>query len=140
MASIYASAYLTIAATRSENAHGGLYGEPPPERVDKVHCFGSGDSAYPIYTREETDHASFRNSELPLPKRAWAFQERLLSPCVLHFGDTELYWEWFTETKTESDDHVTNAKCSKAEYLGNTFGVNDDIMSEENFFVSFPKR
>jgi hypothetical protein len=140
MASIYASAYLTIAATRSENAHGGLYGEPPPERASQVHWFGSGDSAYPVYTREETFHKSFRNSELPLLKRAWAFQERLLSPRVVHFGDMELYWECFTETKTESEDHVTNAKFSKAEYLGNVLKADIDRADDDSSLTSSSNR
>lgn len=30
---------------------------------------------------------------LPLLARAWAFQERMLSPRVIHFGETELIWE-----------------------------------------------
>jgi hypothetical protein len=140
MASTYASSYLTIAATRSENAHSDLYGEPPPEREDKVHWFGSGDSAYPIYTREETYHASFNSSELPLLKRAWDFQERLLSPRVVHFGNTELRWECFTEIKTGSDDHMTNAKFSKAEYLGNSLKVYDDRAGDESSPTSSPKR
>ncbi|KAI4274235.1 MAG: hypothetical protein L6R38_006156 [Xanthoria sp. 2 TBL-2021] len=29
----------------------------------------------------------------PLNKRAWVVQERLLAPCVLHFGRTQLAWE-----------------------------------------------
>jgi hypothetical protein len=31
--------------------------------------------------------------ELPLSSRAWAFQERLLSPRILHFTENELIWE-----------------------------------------------
>lgn len=33
------------------------------------------------------------NKNLPLLNRAWAFQERLLAPRVLHFGPQELFWE-----------------------------------------------
>lgn len=40
---------------------------------------------------------------MPLLRRAWAFQERILSPRIIHFGDTQLYQECFTETKTEKD-------------------------------------
>lgn len=33
----------------------------------------------------------------PLPARAWAFQERILGPRVLHFGPNELLWECSSE-------------------------------------------
>lgn len=45
MASIYASASLTIAATRSKDAHGGLFGEPPPEKKVYAYNFPKGASA-----------------------------------------------------------------------------------------------
>lgn len=34
---------------------------------------------------------------LPLLTRAWAFQERILAPRILHFGPNELSWECFSE-------------------------------------------
>ncbi|KAH7274710.1 hypothetical protein MRS44_007030 [Fusarium solani] len=38
---------------------------------------------------------------LPLFSRAWFLQERVLSPRVLHFGPTELYWECFDGLRCE---------------------------------------
>jgi hypothetical protein len=135
MASIYASAYLTIAATMSENAHGGLYGEPLLERRDHVHWFGSGDSVYPVYARKETYHSPFENSELPLLRRAWAFQERLLSPRVVHFADKELYWECLSETKCESGVYIPR-KFSKIDFLNGDHFSNDKLGSEERSIQS----
>lgn len=40
----------------------------------------------------------------PLLKRGWAFQERILSPRVLHFCDTEMIWECKEYTLCECGD------------------------------------
>jgi hypothetical protein len=37
----------------------------------------------------------------PLLKRAWVCQERLLSSCNLHFGQTQIFWECPTHTACE---------------------------------------
>jgi hypothetical protein len=44
-------------------------------------------------------------SELPLSRRGWAFQERILSPRVLHFTEQELIWECL-ESVTCECSHV----------------------------------
>lgn len=31
--------------------------------------------------------------DAPLNRRAWVAQERLLSPCILHFGSQQIFWE-----------------------------------------------
>jgi hypothetical protein len=52
---------------------------------------------YEIYVRQPLDHGDPFNREedggLPLLRRGWCFQERLLSPRVVHFAHNELYWE-----------------------------------------------
>lgn len=120
MASIYASSYLTIAATQSKNANDSLYGEPPSEWADQVYWFGSSNAAYPVYARTHKRHDRFSQSKLPLLPRAWAFQERILSPRVVHFGDSELYWECFAGTKHESVGILPYASFSnsKTNFLG----------------------
>lgn len=32
-------------------------------------------------------------SDAPLNRRAWVVQERVLSPCIIHFGKEQLFWE-----------------------------------------------
>ncbi|PSS18829.1 hypothetical protein M430DRAFT_101556, partial [Amorphotheca resinae ATCC 22711] len=66
MASIYQNAYLTIAATASASSQDSLLNPRLPA-------------------------TSLRKS--PLLRRAWAFQEMILSPRVLHFAEDQLYWQ-----------------------------------------------
>ncbi|KAF2468074.1 HET-domain-containing protein [Lindgomyces ingoldianus] len=62
-----------------------------------------------FYERES--HPSF-----PLLSRAWAFQERILSPRVLHFGGQELYWECRQETYCECGHKGIAKSWAKREY------------------------
>jgi hypothetical protein len=106
MASIYEDSYITIAATASANSEGGLTPLSNPSHPP-LELHGSGpDGEYHIGVRKPIphwyeDHENFRHwsaftdmsADFPLLTRAWAFQERLLSPRILHFGPCELLWE-----------------------------------------------
>ncbi|RYF40751.1 MAG: HET domain-containing protein, partial [Cytophagaceae bacterium] len=92
MASIYQNAYITLAATASANASG--------ECFTPVHLRSGRDrkplaimklldgSEYSLSTRPPLHHEGF-----PLLQRGWVYQERVLSPRVLHFVTEELVWE-----------------------------------------------
>lgn len=74
MSTIYASAYLTIAATRSENVTSGLFEGPLPQgQQDQKYWFNSAGTPYPVYAVTEARYASFFESTLPLLTRAWAY-------------------------------------------------------------------
>ncbi|KAI1323938.1 hypothetical protein F5Y16DRAFT_325901 [Xylariaceae sp. FL0255] len=48
----------------------------------------------------------FRNIvQAPLNKRGWVLQERMLSPRILHFTDTQLFWECFQQQACETWPH-----------------------------------
>lgn len=93
---IYASAYLTLAATASRNSTGGLFQtrvratlSPGIVEVEERHPqFARGQ--YRCYDDVEW-HASV--DAAPLSTRAWVFQERLLSPRIVHFAENQLYFE-----------------------------------------------
>lgn len=60
--------------------HDGSFSELSPSDVLQSH---------PIYLSKPEDPTTF----WPLLQRAWGFQERMLSPRVLHFAREELIWE-----------------------------------------------
>jgi hypothetical protein len=95
MANIYRGAHITLAATSSHNADGGCYTrskEPPVHRVTSPLAIVKHPSGteQELFARMKFKH-NMKN--LPLLGRGWVYQERILSPRVLHFMNEELVWE-----------------------------------------------
>jgi hypothetical protein len=115
MGSVYQGSTLTIAASHSRNSMGGCYVRPDALKglakprpisltptVNKDAGLGHGVAISP-----QPQHGSFNNRVLlsrsldplnadfpePLLTRAWAIEERVLSPRIVHFASTELIWE-----------------------------------------------
>jgi hypothetical protein len=112
MASIYENSYLTLAAAAATSSLGGCFRQPStfltgyvtdgiekvsPEdhgavmtliraSTEKPVLFSHGHSEHRLPTRLEGE-------QLPLLTRGWVYQERLLSPRVLFFGDVDVLWE-----------------------------------------------
>ncbi|SPO02995.1 related to tol protein [Cephalotrichum gorgonifer] len=87
MASVYSNTYITLAGISAKNCQVGL------------HCGGlrstelSGETpdgkSYTLFAREPIEHYM---KKYPLLSRAWCFQETVLSPRTLYFGDKEMLW------------------------------------------------
>ena len=95
MGSIYENAFITIAATAASNDDEGfLRGPPSHYRAYQLRCKTTEGTMEDIHVRRHLVH--FKSDwarDQPLLSRAWCFQERLLSPRVLHFAPDELWWE-----------------------------------------------
>ena len=96
MAQIYQHSYLTLAATASHSDEEGLFYTSP-----QAHVFGvlADGAPYQMHARPAIRH--FDDAKFPLFSRAWIFQERMLAPRVLHFGEQELWWECMEALKCE---------------------------------------
>ncbi|KAK7973764.1 hypothetical protein PG989_015612 [Apiospora arundinis] len=98
---VYGGSYLNIAATFATSAHGGCFDEPK-------HHYNNG-----VIVRVTTnDHSRIQAFHSPadhgitttrsaLATRAWAFQERILSPRTLYCGSLGLFWECDSEQGSE---------------------------------------
>ncbi|PPJ52350.1 hypothetical protein CBER1_09848 [Cercospora berteroae] len=111
MATIYVNAYVTLAASSSEGGQVGFLRARKPTLTVSVTL--SDGAHFEVFAREVVSHRTFdqgwdaiedtmyyhesNDAEIttryPLFGRGWAWQERLLSPRVLHFTDTEVVWE-----------------------------------------------
>ena len=69
MADVYGGAFLTLSAAYGADVHAGL---PRPLDIEKRKLPLQND---------------------PLYSRAWALQERMLSPRILIFGSDQMYWK-----------------------------------------------
>lgn len=101
MANIFENSFLTLAASTATDDSGQFFVQMNPESSKVVELTGStaDGMAYNIYARRPTYHyldddcpGNHTTANAPLLTRAWVFQERLLAPRVLHFGE-ELTWE-----------------------------------------------
>ncbi|RYC58281.1 hypothetical protein CHU98_g7919 [Xylaria longipes] len=100
MAATYSLAHLTIAATRSPNHEGGCFSKIKPQFLTHEVTVASPDNdELTLFFRQSIPHCTGliltpeQANEFPLLDRAWVYQERLLSPRVLHFQNNELSWE-----------------------------------------------
>ncbi|KAK0631553.1 heterokaryon incompatibility protein-domain-containing protein [Immersiella caudata] len=115
MADIYGNAFVTLCATASASGDGGFY---PPLHEYQHHCKIDVRGRYNrtfsviVETDLEIGHIPSWNKSarvdgrenFPLLKRAWSFQERLLSPRLVHFMRGEVMWECF---------ELASCQCSK---------------------------
>ncbi|KAK0649807.1 heterokaryon incompatibility protein-domain-containing protein [Cercophora newfieldiana] len=103
MADIYGGAYITLCATTSAGDEEGLHLSPiPPFAPHELKAEGPDNKEYDVYveTHPKQGHVDWerRNVEhnlqhSSLMTRGWTFQERLLSPRLVHFGRGEVMWE-----------------------------------------------
>ncbi|KAF0328660.1 heterokaryon incompatibility protein [Colletotrichum asianum] len=101
MASVYANAHLTISAMGATDGHQGLFINTGSEFLLRrgLHEIKLPGLEYPIYVRSNEFRESavsgnpLKLTEMPLLHRGWTFQERILSPFVLHFTESELIFE-----------------------------------------------
>lgn len=97
MCAIYESSWLTIAATAAVDGTVGI--SLKEKRGGEVSgTTSAGAELHFIFCKSPHSHPPARyhrerENEFPLFHRAWIFQERMLSPRVLHFGETELFSE-----------------------------------------------
>jgi hypothetical protein len=107
MAAIYSNAYLTIAATSTENNAAGCFTRRAGRRYIPIDfATEDGTNGQLLTFRLPLDKAalSWRYLEMgdqPLTKRAWALQERLMAHRVLHYCTEQMRYECNEEFLTE---------------------------------------
>lgn len=98
MGNVYAHSFCNIAGTASQNVAQGLFVSRDPKALQLIEIKiskrsranrGLPDGSY--YCLEDI----WENEvvKAPLLKRSWVFQERYLSPRIVHFGARQLFWE-----------------------------------------------
>ncbi|KAE9363409.1 HET-domain-containing protein, partial [Stipitochalara longipes BDJ] len=93
MAAIYSNSYLTIAATSSERPSDGFRSPRSMNLLDGFYFRDVTSQMEQCKSIRGIQDFNQPTNSLPLLRRAWVFQERLLSPRVLHFAWCEMVWE-----------------------------------------------
>ncbi|KAF2866400.1 heterokaryon incompatibility protein-domain-containing protein, partial [Massariosphaeria phaeospora] len=105
MHKVYRYSYCNLVATDSINGQGGLFRERGPSAVLPVKYHGRGTNRafreeswviVPADIWEEELLSSF------IYTRGWVFQERMLSPRLLHFSKNQIFWDCGTLSACET--------------------------------------
>lgn len=108
MRHVYGGSYLNIAATTATSAHQGCLQEPARyNRGVHVRVTTSQPSTGMRCLYIHADHSNITTNS-PLARRAWAFQEKLLSPRTLYCSPRGLFWQCRSQDMSES--HPTAIK------------------------------
>ncbi|EEY16603.1 tol protein [Verticillium alfalfae VaMs.102] len=101
MANVYAQASCTISATGSAESSGGCFKKRNPLPYFPCHILGDPSSRRSLTVKAA--NTAFKTNMFhtevdggPLNTRAWAFQERLLSQRIIHFGASLIFFECST--------------------------------------------
>lgn len=101
MGSFYAGSVFTIAAADSADCDSGCFKDRKP--LYREHCRLHADEESLIFVAGERECYMFAHSgeTHTLDSRAWVFQERMMSPRTIHFGQSDIVWECREETFCE---------------------------------------
>jgi hypothetical protein len=129
MFEVYNRAQVTLAAVHACDSSEGLFVDRSQFQV-RLDDIQFSEVRSSIYTRRI--HSPFHSwepkdlpNQSPLFDRAWAYQERLVSPRTLYFTEREILWECLKETACEckEDDIATSPKQQYQLGLGKSSGA-----------------
>jgi hypothetical protein len=101
MHQVYANSACIISATASEGPDEGLFRSRSAQETLSGHIKVQFADGKPRRFDVWDQHHMQRLTQGPLTDRGWVFQERILSPRVLHFTQTQVVWECFEMDKSE---------------------------------------
>ncbi|TVY14321.1 hypothetical protein LARI1_G007901 [Lachnellula arida] len=133
MTSIYTNATITFSAIQAANSRSGFLARDPAPLPTVIMPYLSSDgkqSYYYLYAVRDAETSSQITTEWARDidlsdwnKRAWTFQERLLSRRILHFTKRALYFECHTSDATEGGDKPRTSASMSAD----PFSIERDI-------------
>lgn len=123
MSQVYSNSYCTISAKDTPNGHHTMFATRNPDAIRPFQATKGGTRPYHLldifFWTSEISHSLINT-------RGWVFQERLLAPCVLYFGQRQIFWECRESTAAETYPRGVTGQWGAPEtlqfkkYLSNT--------------------
>lgn len=134
MASVYRYAYITIAATASQNSREGCFWRAEDDIIPRPLRHTPGLMVQAAKLSENPFGFNPKSTQHPLLRRAWVHQERRLSARMVHFTSKQLVWvcqaliqgENGTVYQDPSYDNVSSWHSNVEEYSGLNLTFEDD--------------
>ncbi|MCJ1450484.1 hypothetical protein MMC28_000815 [Mycoblastus sanguinarius] len=113
MGRLYANAFITVAADKAQSSNEGCFltEDDLGKRYYRMRFADEAGKSSFVYVRQrtriqqsptlETVSCYAEDARSKLETRAWTLQERLLSPRIVHFTETEMMWECNTRNICE---------------------------------------
>ncbi|OIW25269.1 HET-domain-containing protein [Coniochaeta ligniaria NRRL 30616] len=127
---VYKNAQITVGAVYAENCSEGLFSGRNPRLQRKVLTVGFKDQRYQLYARRAFPDMHLPDGALdnirmeslqtpPLFRRAWTFQERMVTPRSVFFVHGELMWDCYESVGCECGEHFdhTSRRGSSIEII-----------------------
>jgi len=104
MGLVYSHAWCTIAASSAKCCHDGIDLVREKRTSCEVMLYGDQDKRVGVSITEDPPTWQAFYASNPLNKRGWTFQERELSPRILHFSTDQIWWECRSMRAQEGPD------------------------------------
>jgi hypothetical protein len=126
MGSVYANAYVTIAATSAVDGSGGLDSIRPISNWIKFPCDGTDEGKGYMWFTDASWTSQTDLDEAPLNTRGWVFQEKTLSRRIIHFASSQVYWECkqrFVGEESEDRIHFAGTTLEPSQFWAHVSAI-----------------
>lgn len=130
MGNIYANSYCTISASFAEDATHGLFSQTKDSLSVLLHDWTENIKFWATDPHDFSTDVDAGN----LNTRAWALQERVLSPRNVHFMEDRIYWECSTHIESEDGFPISSHNSTRKAF---SLDPNDEygiLHSEERWY------
>lgn len=145
MCHVYAGSYFTIAAANAAGSEAGLFQEIAPEFAARPYLDmeePSVDQSHVLYAKRISNYEVEDQADYPLMSRAWAYQERYLSPRVIYFLEGELGWSCKVcaddESKSWSFSSFVDARARHAQVFSKSH-VSKGLVSHKDLICHWQR-
>ncbi|MCJ1461965.1 hypothetical protein MMC07_000565 [Pseudocyphellaria aurata] len=137
MADVYSNSAVTIAASSAKNSLAGCFFPRDPSPPIAFDYPSATCPSRSVYVRRQLKRFYQEVNDGPLNQRAWVFQERLLSPRILHYCQDQLHWECEETCLSEDGSDVYSQHYFKSSSIFRADQVSTSLQLEHSMYLDW---